>query len=367
MNRIASGLRYDRIGSPLEVLSPVYDIQLSFVQSVNASWNKQVNSINDDFKVHVKWMASSVNPSDINQIEGTYALQPLSFPAIGGNEGVGRVLKVGSMVKNISPGQWVIPSLPGFGTWRTESLCHENDLYVIQDHCNNSPRLTIEQAATIQVNPTTAYRLLSNDIVKLSDGDVVIQNAANSAVGRCVIQIASMRNIKTVNIVRDRENFDELKQELLNLGATIVINEQDVINGNRSSILEQINQKCGSIPKLALNAVGGQNANQMTRLLDKSATMITYGGMSKKPTSIPTSAFIYQDITFKGFWMSNWYYSHHEPKDLERVKMMNDLVKWISSGILKLKSIKSTWWEDGWMDAIKNVYSEHKQVLLFEK
>ena len=46
-----------------------------------------------------------------------------------------------------------------------------------------------------QVNPPTAYRMLK-DFVPLSAGDVVIQNGANSAVGRYVIQVLKIYVLK---------------------------------------------------------------------------------------------------------------------------------------------------------------------------
>jgi mitochondrial enoyl-[acyl-carrier protein] reductase / trans-2-enoyl-CoA reductase len=42
------------------------------------------------------------------------------------------------------------------------------------------------------------------DFVELHKGDVIIQNAANSAVGQAVIQIAKAWGYKTVNIIRSR-------------------------------------------------------------------------------------------------------------------------------------------------------------------
>jgi trans-2-enoyl-CoA reductase len=47
---------------------------------------------------------------------------------------------------------------------------------------------TITVIVLFQVNPPTAYRMLK-DFVKLNPGDTVIQNGANSAVGRNVIQV----------------------------------------------------------------------------------------------------------------------------------------------------------------------------------
>ena len=86
--------------------------------------------------------------------------------------------------------------------------------------------ITLEMAATLRTNPASAYQML-HDFVRLRPGDVVIQNGSNSAVGQAVIQIANKIEVKTVNVVRDRENLDELKKHLLNLGADWVWTEEE--------------------------------------------------------------------------------------------------------------------------------------------
>ena len=63
------------------------------------------------------------------------------------------------------------------------------------------------------INPCTAYRML-RDFVDLSPGDWIIQNGSNSGVGQSVIQMAREMGVKSVNIVRDRDNIGELKQRL---------------------------------------------------------------------------------------------------------------------------------------------------------
>lgn len=45
---------------------------------------------------------------------GNYGLLP-TLPAVGGNEGVGQVLAVGSSVTGVKPGDWVIPAAAGLG------------------------------------------------------------------------------------------------------------------------------------------------------------------------------------------------------------------------------------------------------------
>ena len=44
-------------------------------------------------------------------------------------------------------------------------------------------------AATLLINPPTAYMMLKH-FVDLNPGDFVIQNSANSGVGRAVIELA---------------------------------------------------------------------------------------------------------------------------------------------------------------------------------
>lgn len=50
----------------------------------------------------------------MSYILGTYPIKP-SLPAIGGNEGVGKVMAVGSLVKNIDVGDYVIMARTGLG------------------------------------------------------------------------------------------------------------------------------------------------------------------------------------------------------------------------------------------------------------
>lgn len=62
----------------------------------------------------------------------------------------------------------------------------------------------------LNVNPCTAYRMLK-DFVELKPGDTIIQNGGNSAVGQMVIQLCKEWNYKSVSVVRDRPNIQELK------------------------------------------------------------------------------------------------------------------------------------------------------------
>uniref|UniRef100_A0A0N4ZYP6 Enoyl-[acyl-carrier-protein] reductase, mitochondrial n=1 Tax=Parastrongyloides trichosuri TaxID=131310 RepID=A0A0N4ZYP6_PARTI len=266
-------------------------------------------------QIIVKWLASPLNPADINQIQGVYPVKP-KLPAVPGNEGCGRVIKVSNSVKNLKEGDLILPSNAGQGTWRDYALLNSSDVFKINKN------FSIENASTLQVNPPTAYRMLK-DFVSLKKGDFVIQNGANSAVGKFAIQMCRIFGIKSVNIVRNRENIDELKKELKDLGADYVFTEQELTSEGRNFT------KC----KLALNCVGGKSSLMLGRSLDHNGVMVTYGGMSKQPVQCLTGPFIFKNISLRGFWMSRWYTIKENEE--ERNKMYDDIYEMYKSGELK--------------------------------
>ncbi|XP_020422360.1 probable trans-2-enoyl-CoA reductase, mitochondrial isoform X3 [Prunus persica] len=238
-------------------------------------------------------LAAPINPSDINRIEGVYPVRP-QVPAVGGYEGVGEVHSVGAAVKGFLPGDLVIPSPPSFGTWQTYIVKDQNVWYKIN---KKSP---LEYAATITVNPLTALRMLE-DFVTLNKGDAIVQNGATSIVGQCIIQLAHHRGIHNINIIRDRTGSDEVKEKLKNLGADEVFTESQLEVKNVKGLLSGIPE-----PALGFNCVGGNAASLVLKFLGRGGTMVTYGGMSKKPITVSTSSFIFKDLSLRGFWLQNW-------------------------------------------------------------
>lgn len=74
--------------------------------------------------------------------------------------------------------------------------------------------------------------------------------------------------------------------------------------------------------KLALNCVGGEVATDLARVLAPNGTLVTYGGMSKQPLSIPYDLLAYKQLKLKGFWISKWYESHSKE---QASLMLNDI------------------------------------------
>ncbi|KAL1827610.1 hypothetical protein ACET3Z_006022 [Daucus carota] len=242
--------------------------------------------------VCVKMLAAPINPSDINRIQGVYPVRP-HVPAVGGYEGVGEVHSLGSAVKGLSPGDLVIPCPPSFGTWQTYVVKEQSVWHKV---AKGTP---VEYAATVFVNPLTALRMLE-DFVDLNPGDSIVQNGATSIVGQCIIQLARIRGIRSINIIRDRAGSDEAKEKLKKLGADEVYTESQLDVKNVKNLLDNIPE-----PALGFNCVGGNAATLVMKFLRQRGTMVTYGGMSKKPVTVSTSAFIFKELSLRGFWLQN--------------------------------------------------------------
>ena len=84
---------------------------------------------------------------------------------------------------------------------------------------------------------------------------------------------------------------------------------------------------------MGLNCVGGKATSDLLRVLDKSATLVTYGGMSKQPVTVPTAEFIFRDLTCRGFWMTRW--KAENVTGSEFAKMLHELIEFFRRGQLK--------------------------------
>ncbi|CAK9297520.1 unnamed protein product [Gordionus sp. m RMFG-2023] len=275
-------LEYDKYGDPLTIL------ELKSHDYSSDDINKEIIEKN----ILVKILASPINPADINKINGTYGYKSKGFPTIAGTEGVAQVINTYNDC-DLKKGDKVIFIGDHYmGTWREFGFFKREHLYKI-------PAIHTMAAAMLLVNPCTAYSLLKK-FIHLTPGDVIIQNGANSGVGQFVIQLAHIFGINTINIVRNRENIDQLIGNLQMLGANCVFTDDSL----KSDTVKNVINKVG-LPKLALNCVGGQNCLDMISHLQKDATLITYGGMSKKPVIIPTKYFIFNNLKALGFMLNH--------------------------------------------------------------
>ena len=300
---------YERHGNPPDVL-----------QIKTEPWPKPASG-----EVVVQVRAAPINPADINAIEGKYPARR-EVPSVPGFEGAGVVVEIGDNVSAITKGTLVI--LPhDIGTWREAVAVKANDLVPVP------PEIDPAQAAMLKINPLTAWRLL-HDYVDLARGDWIIQNAANSAVGRAVIPIAHELGFKTINVVRRAELIEDLKAE----GGDVVLVDGE--SPSRTGALrDEVKAATGGAPiRLGLNSVGGDSALRVANCLAFGGTLVSFGAMSLQPLKIPTGLFIFKDLRFRGIWINHWY---DKATMAERMAAFNPLFDMAKRGVLKTKIEKS--------------------------
>jgi trans-2-enoyl-CoA reductase len=270
-------------------------------------------------EVIVKMRAAPINPADLNQIEGKYPVRA-QLPATPGFEGAGIVADVHRDVTNVAVGALVI--LPhNIGTWRDAVAVKADELVVVP------AGIKPVHAAMLKINPMTAWRLL-HDYVNLARGDWLIQNAANSAAGRAVIQIARELGYKTVNVVRRSELIGELRAE-----------GGDVVLVDNENLRHEVEDAIGGPPiRLGLNAVGGESALRLANCLAQGSTLVTYGAMSLQPLKIPNGLLIFKDLRFRGIWINKWY---DNATPAQRMEAFQHLFEMAKRGLLQTKVEKA--------------------------
>jgi mitochondrial enoyl-[acyl-carrier protein] reductase / trans-2-enoyl-CoA reductase len=267
----------------------------------------------------VRIQAAPINPADLNQIEGKYPIRA-PLPATPGFEGAGIVEEVGAAVQDLAVGARVI--LPhDLGSWREAAVVKAARLVAVPNEIGP------EQAALLKINPITAWRML-HDFVRLKRGDWLIQNAANSAAGRAVIQISHELGYRTVNVVRRKELIEELRAA----GGDIVLLDDDELREAAAAATR------GAPIRLGLNAVGGESALRLAKIVAPEATIVTYGAMSLKPLTLPNGLLIFKNLRFTGFWVNKWY-ENATPE--ERAETFQSLFALAKRGLLQAQIERS--------------------------
>jgi NADPH:quinone reductase-like Zn-dependent oxidoreductase len=266
-------------------------------------------------QVLVEVLASPVNPSDVLTLTGQYGQLP-ALPATGGNEGVGRVVGMAEDVRALRVGQLVL--LPvGSGTWTTHLVAAAKMLLPLPDGADP------KQLSMLAVNPPTAHLLLS-DVVDLQPGDWVLQNAANSAVGGYLVQLAGLRGLRTVNVVRRAS----ARAPVVEAGGNVVLVDGD-------DLAQRVREATGGAAiTLGIDAVGGMATDRLAQCLRPGGTIVNYGAMGGEACSISPASLVFRGITLRGFWLAHWFKT--TPVE-QRVALFAELAGQVASGALSAR------------------------------
>jgi mitochondrial enoyl-[acyl-carrier protein] reductase / trans-2-enoyl-CoA reductase len=237
-------------------------------------------------EITLEVLAFPINPADLLTIEGRYATCP-PLPARLGAECVARVSAVGGAVEDLREGDLVIPL--DRDNWVQCKLSKAS--HVVKVPASVDPL----QLAMLKVNPPTAY-LMMTKYVELAPGEWILQTAANSGVGHCLIRLAKTEGLKTINIVR-REG---LAVELTALGADIVL-----VDG--PDLAKRITTATGGAPiRLAIDAVGGSQIVRFGDALADEAVVVNYGRLSGDNPQLSGHQCVFKRLWLTGFWLVPW-------------------------------------------------------------
>ena len=255
--------------------------------------------------------ASPINMSDLLMISGRYGYRP-KLPSVMGTEGVGRVIAVGGGVKHLKQGDRTLVPYPT-PAWAERVKANASQLRPL-------PGGDVHQLAMLGINPPTAYLMLT-DFVSLPSGSWVIQNSANSSVGRALIPIAKSLGLKTVNVVRR----DDVVAEVKAIGGDVVL-----IDG--PDLAKRVAAETGKAPiALAVDGVGDTSTTNLLGCLGEKAVHVFYSMISGKPSIVPATHLIFRDISMRGFWLANWF---KDAKPHQITEMYDRLTPLVASGAI---------------------------------
>ena len=255
--------------------------------------------------------ASPINMSDLLMISGRYGYRP-KLPSVMGTEGVGRVIAVGNRVKHLKPGDRTLVPYPA-PAWAERIRADATRLRPL-------PNGDVHQLAMLGINPPTAYLMLTG-YVNLPTGSWVIQNSANSGVGRALIPIAKSMGLKTVNVVRREDVVAEIKA----IGGDVVL-----VDG--PDLAKRVAADTGKAPiALAIDGVGDSATTNLLGCLAEKGVHVFYSTISGKPSVVPAAQLIFRDISMRGFWLAHWF---NRAKPDQITEMYDRLTPLVASGAI---------------------------------
>ncbi len=235
----------------------------------------------------VKMHAAPINPSDLLFLEGRYG-QKKTLPVVPGFEGSGTVVAVGSgLLPRFYLGRQVAcgAATEGDGTWAEYLLTTPLSCIPLRG------KVSLDQGATMLVNPTTAYLLMQ----RARRVDAVISTAALSQVGRMLHRLSQHYDVPIIHTVRRREQVETLRD----MGATHVLNSSDDDFDDRlAELSHQLNAT------LAFDAVAGPMSARLLSAMPNGSRVVVYGALSEDYTSVSPKPFIFEDKRLEGFWLA---------------------------------------------------------------
>lgn len=262
-------------------------------------------------QVRVKMHCAAIHNHDLWMIKGSYGQRP-ALPAIAGSEAAGVVEAVGEGVTHLRVGDRVA----GFahGAWSESFVASAAGLVSLP------ASMTDDIGCQLVAMPLSAMALL--DAYAPPAPDLIVQNAANGAVGRTLAKLAQARGIGVVSLVRSEDGVRELAEHGVS-GA---------ISTASPDWRERVDAVRGSARIVAaIDSIGGRASGDLCALLSPGGRFVSFGSLTGEPMQLDPAAFIFKQLRLEGFWLSR---QNAIPHERSRV-LLAEIMKLTGDGVLR--------------------------------
>ena len=301
-------------------------------------------------EVLIKMGATTCNPSDLAFLIGSYGIKtkPATVP---GFEGMGTVVESdGGALGWWLKGKRVAAFCKTGGTWAE---------YYVADAKGCAPlknTVSDEQGATLLINSLTAVAMIEQ--VKSEGHPALIFDAANSALGYKIRDLAKLDRIPVINIVRNPEQIALIKKD----------GQQWVLNSDDEHFLSKLHEMASSLKAtIAFDAVGGAMTGTLLSAMPPKSLVVVYGALSlQKCKEINVKDLVFEKKNVTGFWLTDWVQESNPFKIFKALRLVQNLIE---KGQVKTP-IRATSGFEGWKDlllAYAHNMSEGKVILVPSK
>ena len=240
-------------------------------------------------EVLIKMAAAPVNPSDLARIRNAHKEFDLAT-FIPGLEGSGTVVAAG---KGIFPHLWLGKRVACSAEYHTSGTWAE---YMVTRAGMCFPlgrKVTDEHGSMSLVNPLTALSFF--EIAAQNKHKAIINNAAASALGRMVELLGKKHGIPVINIVRSKEQVDNLRQ----------LGSQHILNSSDPSFIGDLSVLSNALKATILfDSVCSPMLLRMIDALPTGSSVIIYGNLSgEEQIAVNPRSIIDKDIRISGFFL----------------------------------------------------------------
>jgi NADPH:quinone reductase-like Zn-dependent oxidoreductase len=251
----------------------------------------------------VKVTNRPIHVGDVHFLEGLSQAGPVSPIAKGslrtpGLEGVGIIVRLGKNAEaegKVTEGKRVA-FFPSNGSWAEYVIVKSNSILPLP---NDIPD---QIAAHVLINTITASILIQTGHNSLKPPIkppvYILQNAAASAVGRLLTQIALDRGVRPIRLVRSSQSAEKLTSALPG-GPVISTDDQDWKKQVRDALE-------GHKLEVAFDALGGKAIDDLAEIVDEGATIINFGSLeSNEGTNIFSLSL--HNATLRSIHIRSWF------------------------------------------------------------